>query len=171
MKIIDHVSLAATVAAIVLATFAFCVRAEPSPSADYVEGEKSQALLTPELRAMAVQLMGENADALLHAVQLNMGKYDLDMRSADGRRRWHGKLIREEVSTNGLYKVQVFSNEVTGAIWRYREGWKPHRAATPRPPALGTNGVPVRLAAARARRNAELAGQKAVTNLVIEANR
>lgn len=171
MKIIDHVTLAATIAAIVLAILSFAVRAEPSPAADYIEGDKSQVLLTPELRAMAVQLMGENADALLHAVQLNMGKYDLDMRSAVGRRRWHGRLIREEVSTNGLYKIQVFSNEVTGAIWRYREGWKPHLAKTPKPPQMSTNGVPARLAAARARRNAELAGKTVVTNLVVEANK
>lgn len=164
MRIIDHATLAATVAAVILGVFALVVRAEPSPAADYVEGDTSQVLLTPELRAMAVQFLGENADALLHAVQLNMGKYDLDMRNADGRRRWHGKLVREEVSTNGLYKVQVYSNEVTGAIWRYREGWKPHRAIAPAEPKLDTNGVPVRLAAARLRRQQE----RHETNVVIQ---
>lgn len=152
--------------AIVCALAGVCEDATP-PAADYAEGEQSQVLLTPELRAMAIQLMGENADALLHAVRLNMGKYDNDMRTDDGRRRWHGKLIREEIDTNTLWKVQVFSNEVTGAIWRYRMKFKPHRGvnAVPKITTVGTNGVPWRLAAARLRRQQEKQGQ---TNVVTE---
>ena len=174
MKTVDHVSLAATIAALVLAAFAALVRlcAAPLPPADYVDGENSADLVTPEAVAALSALVGPtNAAALVHAAKLNMALYDGDMRTQAGRRRWHGVLIGEIVSTNDLCKIEVFSNKVTGAVWRYRAPFRPVAPRTPRPPSIGTNGVPVRLAAARARRNAELAGEKAVTNIVVEANR
>lgn len=143
-----------------------------STNADYVAGENSQALVTPELCAMAEQMFGAQAGALLHAVRLNMAAYDLDMRTPQGRSRWHGRLVREEVDTNALVKVEVYTNDVTGATWRYRLPFRPKSAAVKayRPPKIGTNGVPAALSAARARRNAELAeGTKTVT-VDVQAN-
>lgn len=174
MKIIDHVSLAAAIAALVLAAFVALVRlhAAPLPAADYADGENSAELVTPEAIAALGMLVGpQHANALAHALRLNMGLYDGDMRTQTGRRRWHGVLIGEEIHTNALCKVEVYSNKVTGAVWRFRTPFRPKEPKTPKPPSLGKDGIPARLAAARARRYAELAGQQTVTNLVIEANR
>lgn len=158
--------------AIAVAAVAMTLHGDVSPNADYVDGESSQMLITPELQQTAAAMFGTNAVALLHAVALQTAKYDLDMKKVEGRRNWHGRLIREEVSTNGLYKVSVYSNELTGAVWRYREGWKPHRGANASPkgyPSYGTNGVPWRLAAARRRRAAEY-GQTNQVDVTVNAN-
>lgn len=174
MKIKDHVSLAATIAAIILAAFAaVCVLGETTPpQADYVDGENSAALVTPEAEAALAALVGPaNATALAHALRINMGLYDADMRNQAGRRHWHGKLVKEEVYTNQLCKIEVWSNEVTGATWRFRTPFKPTQPKQPKPPTLGKNGVPARLAAARAKRAAENAGPKQTKTIVIEANK
>lgn len=141
----------------VVPAFAFAVEA------DYIEGEKSAELITPEISFAAGQMLGEaNAAKLLHAIRLQMTKYDLDMRDPNGRKNWHGKLIREEIYTNDLVKVEVYSNAVDGAVWRYRIPFKPvdtrkyvekYNANLPRPPM--TNGIPVALAAARMKRYQE----------------
>ncbi len=160
MKTIDHVSLAATIAALVLAAFAAAVRlqADTLPAADYADGENSAELVTPEAIAALGMLVGpQHADALAHALRLNMALYDGDMRTQSGRRHWHGVLIGEEVYTNSLCKIEVYSNKVTGAIWRFRTPFRPKEPKTPKPPSLGKDGVPARLAAARARRAAEMA--------------
>lgn len=140
--------------------------------ADYVEGEKSAELITPEVQAAAAAMMGpQNAQAFLHAMRLNMLKYDADMRSQSGRRAWHGKLIREEIHTNQLVKVEVYSNEVDGTTWRYRLPFKPVQVKpTNRKVSFSTNGIPARLAAARARRAAQLNGGIVTTNIVTVGN-
>ena len=140
--------------------------------ADYVEGEKSAELITPEVQAAATAMMGQsNAQAFLHALKLNMVKYDMDMRSQAGRRNWHGKLVSEEIHTNELVKVEVYSNEVSGAVWRYRLPFKPvELKKTSRKVTYSTNGIPARLAAARARRAAELNGGIVTTNIVTVGN-
>lgn len=140
--------------------------------ADYVEGEKSPALITPEVRAAAAAMMGErNAAAFLHAMRMNMAKYDLDMASQSGRRAWHGRLVREEIHTNELVKVEVYSNAVDGAVWRYRMPFKPVAVRkTARRTSYTTNGVPARLAAARAARAAQIDAGTVVTNVETVAN-
>lgn len=150
---------------------------EVSTNADYVAGEKSTVLVTPELRALAGQLFGANAEQLLHAVELNMNKYDLDMVRPEGRKSWHGRIHHEEVSTNGLFKIEVYTNELTGATWRYRLPFKPKdpaeavkkaNANLPRP--ITTNGIPAKLAAARVRRQVESQVVSNVT-VTVEGNR
>lgn len=143
-------------------------------AADYVEGEKSAALVTPEIQGAAAAMLGPDVAAqLLHAMQLQMSKYDTDMKSQSGRRAWHGKLICEEIHTNELCAVEVYSNEVDGAVWRYRLPFKPKEsvasanARLPRPPM--TNGVPAKLAAARQRRYEERTTTSNVT-VNIKAN-
>lgn len=145
-----------------------------STNADYVAGEQSTVLITPELRYAAAQLFGSDAaQQILHAVELNMTKYDRDMRTDSGRRAWHGKLHREVVSTNDLCKISIYSNEVTGAVWKYRQPFtrvevSRFNSTLPRP--VMTNGVPEALAKARARREAE---RVAVSNITVnvEANK
>lgn len=145
---------------------------QASTNADYVAGENSQALVTPEMRTLASQMLGANADALLHAAALTMAKYDVDMQSQSGRRSWHGKMIREEVFTNALCKVEVYSNEVTGAIWRYRLPFNPAPKfmSSRRKVSYSTNGIPSRLAAARAARASVIESGVIATNIVKTAN-
>ena len=150
------------------------VSAEPVPSADYdSEVDRSAALITPEAVAALGALIGpSNAVALAHAMKISMTAYDLDMKTAAGRKRWHGKLIKEEFPTNSAYKIEVYSNDVDHAVWRYRVRCKQKPKTYPWPQIvqIGTNGVPSRLAAIRARRNAELAKGTVVTNVEINAN-
>ena len=128
-------------------------------AADYVEGEKSAELVTPEIQAAASAMLGAPAARqLLHAMRLQMSKYDNDMRSKSGRSAWHGKLLRSE----------VYTNEVDGAIWRYRLPFKPAARRTLPPPVM-TNGIPAKLAAARIRRAAELNATSNVT-VNVDAN-
>lgn len=137
------------------------------PVIDYVDGENSAALITPEAEAALGALVGpQNARSLAHAMRLNMALYDSDMRLQSGRRHWHGKLIGEIVDTNNLYKIEVYSNTVNGAVWRFRTPFKPvaAKSANARVPKLSKAGMPARLAAARAQRDAER--QQMATNTV-----
>lgn len=139
--------------------------------ADYVEGEKSEELISTALIGSAEQMLGAiDAAKLLHAIRLQMTKYDRDMQSESGRKAWHGKLMRSEVYTNELVSVEVYSNEVNGAVWRYKKPWtrKDYKAEVLRtnaklPKPVITNGIPARLAAARLRRQAE---KESVSNMV-----
>ena len=92
MSISDHASLAATLAVLFLALFCALIQLwAVEVQADYVEGERSAEIITPEVQAAAAAIMGRhNAKACLHAMKLNMVKYDMDMKSQTGRRNWHG---------------------------------------------------------------------------------
>lgn len=110
---------------LIAATLVTTIAYADTPAADYVEGERSADLITPEITASAEVLLGrETASNLLHAMRLNMSLYDADMRSKQGRTRWHGRCIHEIVDTNALCAVEVYSNAVDGATWRYRKPWK-----------------------------------------------
>ena len=111
-----------TMLMIILASSAFAEDPIPTNGVDYVEGEQSTALVTPQIREMAVQMFGRSeGDAVLHAMSLNMTKYDMDMRTPDGRKRWHGTLVGTSVpDTNNWTIVETYSNEVSGAVWKYR---------------------------------------------------
>lgn len=140
-------------------------------SADYVDGEKSIALITPQVEAAAA-FLGTDIEPMMHALKLQMTKYDMDMRTQAGRKAWHGRLIAEEVHTNELVKVEVYSNEVSGAIWRYSLPFKPVQPKpTDRKITYSTNGIPARLVAARAKRAAEINGGTVTTNVVTIGNR
>lgn len=139
---------------------------------DYQEGEKSEAIVSPEMQQAAAAMLGNGGDALLHAMRLQMAKYDNDMRTRAGRAAWHGKLVSVEHYTNELFAVETWSNEVTGAVWKYRLSYKPPTPKTvQRNIQFTTNGIPRRLAEARARRARELNAGTVVTNIVIEAGK
>ena len=159
---------------LILAVFTANIALADEISYDYAEGEKSAVLVTPEIQTAAAAMLGSEAAAqLLHAAKLQMSKYDRDMQTQSGRRAWHGKLLHSEVYTNELCAVEVYSNEVDGAVWRYRLPFKPketvssYNARLPRPPM--TNGIPAKLAAARLRRYEE---QTMTSNITVnvEAN-
>ena len=73
-RISDHVSLALTLAVLTIALVCALSRIGAAEvPADYVEGEKSAELITPEVQAAAAAMMGQqNAKAFLHAMKLNM---------------------------------------------------------------------------------------------------
>ena len=159
---------------LIVATLAATVAIADEIAADYIEGEKSAVLVTPEIQAAAAAMLGpEAAQHLLHAMRLQMSKYDADMKTQSGRRAWHGKLLHSEIHTNELCAVEVYSNEVDGAVWRYRLPFKPAasvasaNARLPRPPM--TNGIPAKLAAARQRRYEEQTTSSNIT-VSVEAN-
>lgn len=155
----------------VLAAVLACCAAEIS--SDYSDGEKSADLVTPEVKAAAAAMLGSsNAAAFLHAMQLNMAKYDIDMQTQSGRRNWHGRFVGEEIYTNELVKVEIYSNAVDGTVWRYKTAFKPRPTkATRRKTSYTTNGIPAKLAAARAARAAQIDGETVVTNIETTANR
>ena len=137
---------------IVLIATALSVALSAEVVYDYAEGEKSAALVTPEIQAAAETMLGTDAARqLLHAMRLQMSKYDNDMQSASGRRAWHGKLLYSEIHTNELCAVEVYSNAVDGAVWRYRQPFKPKAPVSSARYSVqpSTNGVPARLARAR----------------------
>lgn len=144
-------------------------------AADYVQGEKSAELISADVGTAAAQMLGAGmAEKLLHAVRLQMVKYDRDMKSKSGRSAWHGRLVMSEVYTNELCVVEVYSNEVDGAVWRYRRPFLPVEikslnAKLPRP--VMTNGIPAKLAAARLRRQAETQGVSNVVETVTTGSR
>ncbi len=140
---------------------------------DYHETEQSTDLIPTNAPAALSMMLGEDSAALMHALRLQMAKYDLDMRSASGRRSWHGRLVGEEIHTNELTKVEVYSNEVTGAVWRFKTTFKPKPmvTATTQKTTFSTNGIPARLAAARAKRAAEIDSGTIITNVIINANK
>lgn len=137
--------------------------------ADYTEGEKSAELITPDIETAAKAMLGqEDAAKLLHAIRLQMDKYDHDMRSTSGRREWHGTLLRQEVYTNELCAVEVYTNKIDGSIWRYKYPFKPkmttaeaNRKRLKSPPKV--NGIPKKLAEARLKRYQELNTKSNIT--------
>ena len=158
-----------TIHAAALAALLAASGAEPAP--DYEHGERSAALVTPQVQAAAA-FLGTDLEAMMHALKLQMTRYDMDMRTPEGRRAWHGRLMYEVVDTNALTKTSVYSNEVDGAVWRYREPFrpKPVLSAAKRRTTYTTNGIPARAAATLARRAAQIDGGPVVTNITTTAN-
>lgn len=141
---------------------------------DYEHGEKSTDVLTPEVEMAASMMLGAEGSKLMHALRLQMGKYDRDMKTASGRTSWHGKLIAEEIHEDEMVKVEVYSNEVNGAVWRFKVPIRPKpvrsMAAQGRKVTYSTNGIPAALAAARKRRENEVNAGVVYTNVIINAN-
>ena len=137
---------------------------------DYTAGEKSASLVSPEVTVAASAILGGGSADLMHALHLQMAKYDRDMLTPAGRQAWHGKLVKEEIYASELVKVEVYSNEVDGVIWRFKTPFKPVAPKTVAAPVLATNGVPARLAAARAKRAAELAAGTQTVTVTVTAD-
>lgn len=90
-------------------------------------------------------------------------KYHREVERPEGRRAWHGKLVREIVDTNGLEKVEVYED---GSRFTFPFVLRDSPAAISNRNAqlkvTMSKGMPKALAAARARRMDE----KATTNIV-----
>ena len=174
MKTSDRIGIVATAAVLFVVLLCMMGRLFAGEiAADYVEGEKSAELITPEVQAAAAAMMGPtNAQAFIHALRLSMRKYDIDMKSQAGRRAWHGQFLREEIHTNDLCKIEVYSNTVDGTVWRYKSRFQP------KPMVRKTNmqtrfvepGLPERLVAILKKRAAEIDQGTVVTNIETTAN-
>ncbi len=105
---------------------------------------------------------------LVAALGLLNRKYHRDCENAQGRKAWHGKLKREIVNTNELTKTEIYED---GTSFTYK-----HKNITPAQAVanrnkrimLSTNGVPARIAAARAKRMREIETTNTV-NQVLKA--
>ena len=94
---------------------------------------------------------------LVAALQLMNRKYHRDMQTAAGRQAWHGKRLSKIADVEAMESIETYED---GTVFRFPAELPKVRA--PKQPSLNTNGIPVRLAKARARRQAE----KATTNIV-----
>lgn len=161
-------------ALIAIVTLSACIVCAEDIQADYTAGEKSASLVSPEVTVAASAILGGGSADLMHALHLQMAKYDRDMLTPAGRRAWHGKLVGEEIYTNELVKVEVYSNELDGVIWRFKTPFKVPRprarALAETAPVMTTNGVPARLAAARAKRAAEIAAGTQTVTVTVTAD-
>lgn len=157
-------------ALIAIVTLSVCMAHAEEIQADYTAGEKSASLVSPEVTVAASAILGGGSADLMHALHLQMAKYDRDMLTPAGRQAWHGKLVKEEVYADELVKVEVYSNELDGVIWRYKLPFKPVAPKPVAAPVLATNGVPARLAAARAKRAAEIAAGTQTVTVTVNAN-
>ena len=82
--------------------------------------------------------------------------YEREVETPTGREKWHGKLKNQIVSTNDLVKVSVYADgkEFTDA-WKLEKP-KDMVAQAARKLTAMTNGIPAKLAAARAKRVAAI---------------
>ncbi len=112
------------------------------------------------------------------ALELTNRKYHRDVKTASGRRAWHGPVVRCVVETNDLRLIEYHED---GYAWTNR--WTPPRSVTPSDRALQlraqrlarakaladqTNGVP-RIVVETRQRGIDSAGL-VETNIVIEAS-
>lgn len=105
---------------------------------------------------------------LVAALGLLNRKYHRDCEKASGRKAWHGRLKREIVNTNELTKTEIYED---GTSFIYK-----HKIITPAQAVsnrnarimLATNGVPERIAAARAKRMREIETTN-IVNQVLKA--
>lgn len=105
---------------------------------------------------------------LVAALGLLNRKYHRDCEGASGRKAWHGRLSKEIVDEDAETKTEVYEDGTT-FVYHYRK-ITPSQAVSNanNRVMLSTNGVPARIAAARARRVQERATTN-VVNQVIKA--
>ena len=94
---------------------------------------------------------------LIAALQLMNRKYHRDCQTENGRKAWHGKRLSKIADVEAMESIETYED---GTVFRFPAELP--KVQAPKQPSLNTNGIPVRLAKARARRQAE----KATTNIV-----
>lgn len=110
---------------------------------------------------------GWTAKDVAEAVKSLRGLYVRDNATADGRKRWHGKVVSTSVDTNRLVKVTVhedgetFEDAAKVSPTAASVAAANARLATP----VMTNGIPAKLAAARLRRQSEI--DQGVSNVAV----
>ncbi len=111
----------------------------------------------PSAQTIAAQSGGAQTNELTQALALLVRMYSNEMNSAQGRIRWHGKVERQETVTNETGEVVAMKSVYADGYEHTVEASRPNPrnksavTAVESMPAYVTNGVPARLAAARAR--------------------
>lgn len=104
---------------------------------------------------------------LVAALQLMNRRYHRDIQSESGRVAWHGRKTREVVDTNALVKVSYYADGMAftdpAKLVTPAASVEASNAKLAKP--VMTNGVPAKLAAARLRRQAEVA--QGVSNVTV----
>ena len=145
------------------AVAAFAVAA----SAETNETVTAEAIIGESLKVFRDE--GWTARDVADAIRSLRGLYVRENATAEGRRRWHGKVERTVVTTNETTIVKVTTHEDgetftdTGTVKPTAQSVAAANARLPRP--VTTNGVPVKLAEARLRRQAEVA--QGVSNVTV----
>ncbi len=115
---------------------------------------------------------GWNAEDVADAIKSLRGLYLRDTSTAEGRRRWHGKMVGQAVATNDetMVKTEYYED---GESFTFEprsiaplDSVKAANARLPKP--VMTNGIPVRLANARLRQRENAATTNEV-NVTIRA--
>lgn len=90
-------------------------------------------------------------------------RYHREVERPDGRRAWHGDLVREIIDTNNLRKIEVYADGTRFAFpFEVKDSPSAISNRNAHLKTVMTKGVPAALAAARLRR----AEEKATTNIV-----
>ena len=145
------------------AVAAFAVAA----SAETNETVTAEAIIGETLKVF--QDEGWTARDVADAIRSLRGLYVRENATAEGRRRWHGKVERTVVTTNETTIVKITTHEDgetftdEGTIKPTAQSVAAANAKLARP--VMTNGVPAKLAAARLRRQAEVA--QGVSNVTV----
>ena len=142
------------------AVAAFAETADETLSAEAIIGESIKVF----------QDEGWTAQDVADAIRSLRGLYVRENATAEGRKRWHGKIVGPPVvTTNETTIVKVTTHE-DGEVFVDEAQITPtaqsvaaSNARLPKP--VTTNGVPVKLAAARLRRQAEVA--QGVSNVTV----
>lgn len=136
-------------------------------SAETNETVTAEAIVGESLKVF--QDEGWTARDVADAIRSLRGLYVRENATAEGRRRWHGKVERTVVTTNETTLVKITTHEDgetftdTAKITPTAESVAAANAKLARP--VMTNGVPAKLAAARLRRQAEVA--QGVSNVTV----
>jgi len=134
--------------------------------------ETNETLSAEEIIGESIKVFqdeGWTAQDVADAIRSLRGLYVRENATAEGRRRWHGKVERTVVTTNETTIVKVTTHEDgetftdTGTVKPTAQSVAAANARLPRP--VTTNGVPVKLAAARLRRQGEVA--QGVSNVTV----
>ena len=144
---------------------------EPMP-VDTNSTEMINALISETVKV--IQDEGWTATDVADAIRSLRGLYLRDNSTAEGRRRWHGSVVTTSVDTNAMIRTTVYEDGETfvdpAKVVTAAASVAASNARLPQP--VMTNGVPEKLAAARLRRQAEVAqGVSNVTVTVVAGGR
>lgn len=97
--------------------------------------------------------------------------YEREVETTTGRQKWHGALKNQIVNTNDLVKVSVYADGK-----EFKDAWKLEKpkdmvAQAARKLTATTNGIPAKLAAARAKRVAAINEGVAEVSVTVEVGK
>ena len=126
------------------------------------------SMVSAKSTTMTTKELTQYARDTAEMMSLLTAMYERDVKTASGRVKWHGQLKQQIINTNELVKVTVYADGT-----QFTDDWKlitPASSVANFHSRVSTNGVPAALAAARLRRQQELAKGTNEVTVVVEAN-